>query len=131
MKWTKTFPDDFYEQLFRLRGWRYSPFSVKRPILVGKLTNDIVYQRLAPGVLEELKKRTPKNKKGQRKNRYFQWLTEDIGHPKLREHLASVIALMKAAAKWDDFKRMINRALPKWEDLPLFDTTDKNAQDKT
>lgn len=121
LKWTKTFPDEFYQNLFRLRGWKYSPFSVKRPILVGKLTNDIVYERLAPAVLEELKKKNPKNLKGKRKHKYFQWLTEDIGNPKLREHLASVTALMKAATKWDEFKRMINRALPIWKDMPLFD----------
>jgi hypothetical protein len=32
---------------------------------------------------------------------------------------------MKASTKWDDFKRMLNRALPKWVDLPLFDQTPK------
>lgn len=121
VKWTKTFPDEFYENLFRLRGWRYAPFSVKRPILVGKLTNQLVYERLAPGVLDELKKRNPKNSQGKRKDKYFQYLTEDIGHPKLREHIASVTTLMKASSKWDEFKRLINRALPKWEDMPLFD----------
>lgn len=125
VKWTKTFPDEFYENLFRLRDWRYSPFTVKRPILVGKLTNQLVYERLAPGVLDELKKKNPKNSAGKRKAHHHRWLTEDIGHPKLREHIASVTALMKAATKWDDFKRMINRALPKWEDLPLFDKHDK------
>ena len=30
-KWIKTFPDEFYEEMFRLRGWPYDPFSVKRP----------------------------------------------------------------------------------------------------
>ncbi len=125
LKWTKTFPDEFYRQLFRLRGWRYSPFSVKRPRLVGRLTNDIIYSRLAPGVLDELKKKNPKDQRGRLKRKHFQWLTEDIGHPKLREHLASVTTLMKASNKWDDFKRMLNRALPKWVDLPLFDQLPK------
>lgn len=121
LKWTKTFPDEFYQQLFRLRGWRYSPLSVKRPTLIGKLTNDIVYTRLGPNVLDELKKRNPKNSRGKRRHKYFQWLTEDVGHPKLREHLAQVIVLMRATTRWDDFKRLLNRALPKWESMPLFD----------
>lgn len=123
-KWLKTFPDDFYRELFRLRNWRYSA-SVKRPSLVGKLTNDLVYQRLAPGVLDELKKLNPKTPKGTRKHRHHQWLTRDIGHPRLREHLSAVVALMKASAKWEDFKRMINRSLPKYEYLPLFDQPKK------
>ena len=130
LKWTKTFPDEFYENLFRLRGWRYSPFTVKRPALVGKLTNQLVYERLAPGILDELKQKNPKNTKGRRKNRHHQWLTEDIGHPKLREHIASVTTLMKASARWDDFRRMINRALPKWQDLPLLEYSENQAREK-
>ena len=131
-KWVKTFPNEFYQELFRLRNWQYSPLSVKRPAVVGKLTNDLVYQRLAPGVLEELKKRNPKTEKGTRKHRHHQWLTKNLGHPKLREHLASVIALMKASTRWDDFKRMINRALPKYGDLPLIEDAERRAkkQDK-
>lgn len=119
-KWVKTFPNEFYQELFRLRNWRYTP-SVKRPALVGKLTNDLVYQRLAPGVLDELKKLNPKTPKGTRKTHHHRWLTRDFGHPRLREHLSAVVALMRASAKWEDFKRMINRALPKYEHLPLFD----------
>jgi len=130
MKWTKTFPDEFYHQLFRLRGWRYSFSSIKRPALVGKLTNDLVYDRLAPGVLDELKKLNPKTPKGTRRYHHHRWLTRDIGHPRLREHLASLIALMKAAVKWDDFKRMVNRALPKCENLPLIDYAEQQAQKK-
>lgn len=125
LKWTKTFPDEFYQQLFRLRGWRYSPLSVKRPTIVGKLTNNIVYSRLGPHVLDELKARNPKDKRGRRKRKLFQWLTDDIGHPALRKHLDQVIVLMRAATRWEDFKRLLERALPKWVDLPLFDQPKK------
>jgi hypothetical protein len=119
-KWAKTFPDDFYEGLFRLRGWQYRPLSVKRPGVIGHLTNDIVYRRLVPGVLGELRKRNPVTESGRRKHKHFQWLTEDVGHPRLREHLAAVIALMKASSNWDQFKRAIERALPKYGDtMPL------------
>lgn len=121
LKWVKTFPDDFYKEMFRLKGWPFNPFSVKRPIIVGRITNNLVYERLAPGVLDELKEKNPKNESGRRKDKHFQWLTDDIGHPKLKEHLAAVVALMKASTKWDDFQRMIDRALPKQIELPLFD----------
>ena len=49
--WVKTFPAEYYAQLFRLRGLDYSPSSVKRPQYFGTLTNDIIWKRLAPGVL--------------------------------------------------------------------------------
>lgn len=119
-KWAKTFPDEFYEQMFRLRDWQYQPFSVKRPVIIGKFTNDLVYERLAPGVLEELKRLTPRDEKGRTKQRFFQRLTEDVGHPRLREHLTAVIALMRASTKWEQFYRMLQRALPRYmEQQPL------------
>ncbi len=75
----------------------------------GLLTNDVVYDRLAPGVLEELKQRTPKRESGKsagrRKHKFFQWLTTNKGYPKLREHLGSVVAIMKLSADWYDSKR--------------------------
>lgn len=51
----------------------------------------------------------------------FQHLTDEVGDPKLREHLASVVALMKAADDWAQFITMIDRALPRYKPLPLFD----------
>ena len=101
-------------EMFRLRGWQYVPWSVKRPSVVGKYTTDLIYERLAPGVLEELKCLTPRDEKGRTKHRFFQRLTEDVGHPRLREHIASVVTLMKASTKWGQFYRMLQRALPKY-----------------
>lgn len=129
-KWAKTFPDDFYKELFRLRGWQYAPFSVKRPGVVGTWTNDLVYERLAPGVLNELRRLTPKDTKGRRKHKYFQRLTEDVGHPRLREHLAAVIALMRASTGWSQFHRAMQRALPRYGDtleLPLQEVPEEDA----
>jgi len=55
-----------------------------------------------------------------RKHRYFQRLTSDIGNPALREHIASVITLMKVSTSWRRFYAMLNRALPKWDStLPM------------
>ena len=119
-RWIKTFPAEFYKQVFRLRGWQYHQ-KVKKPLIVGKITNELVYKRLAPGVLDELKRRNPRTPKGYLKHKHFQWLTDGIGHPKLLEHLHAVTALMKASDDWDTFMRMIDRALPRYPDMPLFE----------
>ena len=110
--WTKTFPYEFYKQIFRLKGWP-GPDGAKRPSVIGHYTNDFVYDRIAPGVLEELKTRNPKLPSGRRKTTHHQWFTPEFGHPKLKEHLAAVTALMRAAPNWDRFKSSLNRALPK------------------
>jgi P63C domain len=119
-KWVKTFPAAFYREMFRLRGIPYNG-QVKRPGYIGHITNDLVYARLAPGVLKELREKNPTNEKGHRRNKHHQWLTENIGHPKLVSHLDSVISLMKAADEWEQFKCMIDRAKPRMIELPLFD----------
>ena len=110
--WTKTFPYEFYEQIFRLKGWD-GPEGMKGPRVIGRYTNDFVYDRLAPGVLDELKRINPALPGGQRKDKHHQWFTPDLGHPKLKEHLAAVTALMRASANWDSFMRNLNRAFTK------------------
>lgn len=118
--WVKTFPDEFYENLFRLRGLDYPRDIVKRPPYFGHLTNDIVYKRLAPGVLEDLKAKTPKLPSGRRKDTYQQRLTPDVGHPKLREHLVSVVTIMRLSSGYKDFKEKIDRIHPRYnETLPM------------
>jgi hypothetical protein len=111
--WAKRFPDEFYQEMFRLRGWQWRGMKVNRPSVVGHYTNDLVYERLAPGILEELRKRNPKDDKGHRHAKHHQWLTEDIGNPALAQHLYATIGFMRAATNWDQFYRMMQRAFPK------------------
>ena len=124
LPWSKRFPSEFYEELFRLRGWSYSPISVKRPKLVGKLTSEIVYEKLPRGVLDELRRKNPVVKDGWRRHKHHQFLTEDIGNPHLEKYLAAVIALMRASPSWGRFNRLLERAFPgegtQWE-LPGLD----------
>jgi P63C domain-containing protein len=82
-KWAKTFPDEFCREIFRLRGWEFQEATVKRTPLIGKITLDLVYDRLAPGVRQRLEEINPKNEKGYRKHKLFQRLTEDVGDPDL------------------------------------------------
>ncbi|MEM1183074.1 MAG: P63C domain-containing protein [Acidobacteriota bacterium] len=42
--WAKTFPDDFYFHLFRLRGWSFDSQSNRRPRDVGRLTSVLIYK---------------------------------------------------------------------------------------
>jgi P63C domain len=120
-KWISTFPLDYYKELFRLRGWKFPELPAdqrKRPVLVGKITNDVIYDRLAPGVRQELNRLTPRDEKGRLKHKLFQRLTKDIGHPKLLEHLAAVTTLMRASDDWDQFMHLLNRSLPRYGDTP-------------
>jgi hypothetical protein len=113
-KWTLTFPIDFYREIYRLRGWKFEPWNTKRPSVVAAWTDDFVYNRLAPGLTEELRAKNPVADSGRRTHKHHQWFNPDRGHPKLREHIAGVIALLRASEDWSSFKRALDRAYPKF-----------------
>ncbi|MFA5345840.1 MAG: P63C domain-containing protein [Candidatus Omnitrophota bacterium] len=110
LPWTKRFPDEFYQHLFRLLKWQYNPLSVKRPGYVGTLTMELVYNQLPPGVADELKKITPKSVSGNYTKRFHQSLSLDIGNEHLKKQLYEVIALMKISPNWRTFKTYFNKA---------------------
>ena len=118
-KWARRFPDEFYQEIFRLRGWQWQGMKVNRPQVVAHYTNDIVWDRLAPGVREKLEHLNPPIKTGVRVAKHHQYLTEDVGHPALQRHLDGVTVLMKSVSysnperAWKEFKRRLQRVYPK------------------
>lgn len=114
-KWSKTFPDQFWEKLLKIKGCP-SYMTLKRPSFVGHWVNDIVYSRLAPGIKTKLKEINPRTEKGYRRNKHHQFFTEDHGIPELKEHLSKVMVLMDAASNDKEFKRLLSRSLPKYGD---------------
>lgn len=117
-RWIKTFPPEYYRELFRLRGLKLEEVR-QMPSYVGHLTNDLVYARLAPGVLSELRRKNPVTESGRRKHKHHQWLTDEVGDPKLRVHLTKVVTLMEASSTWNQFKTLVDRALPRFSTAPL------------
>ncbi len=107
--WAKKFPDEFYENIYRLKQWPWPGMQKNRYSVVAYYTRDLVYERLGPGILKELERKTPKNEKGQRPYRFHQWFTEEVGDPMLAQHLASLITLQRLAiANGHGWKRFVN-----------------------
>jgi hypothetical protein len=128
MKWVKTFPIEFYKQVFRLKGWNWNDGRMS-PI-VGSIVNDLVYARLAPGVLEELKKRNPVTEKGYRKHKHFQHLTTDVGHPSLTRHLYELIGMAHAfsVGDWERYYDLVDRTFPKINTTMLLPFSEAGAK---
>lgn len=117
--WVKTFPLDYYKELCRLYGVKFPPLkNNKFPQFFGHITNNAIYSRLAPELLPELKKAASKE---QKKAKLHQFLTEDIGHPKLREHLSSIITILKLSQDKDNFFEMLDRIHPRLNENLSFD----------
>jgi len=125
--WAKRFPDEFYMEMFRLKKWDWKGMAVNRPSIVGTYTRDIVYARIAPGLVRELEILNPKDDRGNRLSRHHQWLTDDIGHPALSHHIHAVIGLMRASTTWPGFNQLLKRAFPrKGDQLDLLDLQDSD-----
>lgn len=118
--WMRTFPPEYYEELFRLYHLPWPPQGNKswRPSFIGNVTNNVVYTRLAPELLPELKKAATKAEK---KSKLHQWLSGEMGHPKLREHLASIVTLLKLARSPKEFQELVDRIHPKFGDTYAID----------
>ena len=112
-KWAKRFPDEFSELMFKLRGWPWRGMKINRPQCVGKYTNQIVWDRLAPGLLKELQNRNPVGPSGNRQMKHHQWLTDDFGHPQLQIRLQRIIGMMEGASSWGHFLELLTHAYPK------------------
>ena len=120
LKWQKKFPDSFYYEIFRLNNWDYTVKGINnRPGVIGKWTNNLIYKQLPNGILEELKKITPKSKAGNYTARYFQSLTPDVGHPDLTAQIYKVLGLMQISDTWKEFinkfNKLVNRAKGEFE----------------
>ena len=115
--WVKKFPDEFYENIYKLKGWIWPGMGKNRYSVVGHYTRDLVFQRMAPGLLKELELKTPKDEKGQRKNKLHQFLTEDIGDPMLAQHMHSLIMLQRLALAnghgWNRYVKTVDQVMPK------------------
>jgi len=111
-KWAKTFPDTFYLGMFKLKGWNPEKALQKKPQVVAKYTNDLIYKRLAPGLLDSLEEKNPMMESGKREKRHFQYLTPDQGLSHLKGHLFMVQKIMKMSDSWDDFMKKMDELLP-------------------
>jgi len=120
-KWAPTFPGDFWLKLIKVKGYP-SYVALKRPAFVGHWVNDIVYDRLAPNIRKKLNEVNPRLSSGHRKSKHHQHTTEEHGLPELKDHLIKVMTLMDASVNDTQFKRLLNRSLPKFDgtyEMPL------------
>jgi hypothetical protein len=106
-EWAKRFPDEFWIQLARLEGVRYSA-GRQRPWRWGKYVMKFVYDAIDPDVSKRLADINPDPAKG---HNHHQHLTS-FGQKELNDHLQQVIAVMRLCHDMDDFKRKFPRAFP-------------------
>jgi hypothetical protein len=113
LPWTPRFPQNFYAELYRVRGWTYKPGSNKRNHYIGRLTNELIYKQLPQGVLDELRAKNPVDPVvKRRKHLHHQFLTDDIGNPHLEKQIVAVTTLLSVSDNWAEFARLFSKRFP-------------------
>ncbi|MGH6987162.1 MAG: P63C domain-containing protein [Caulobacteraceae bacterium] len=128
-EWEKQFPDDYYDDLNRLYGSKKMTKTgsgrviQNRPQHFANFTRKHVYYPLENGaVLEELDRINPKiNKRGTRRARFHQHLTEGYGIEKLKRQVQEVMTLMKVSDSVGQFRRLFDRRFQGHPQPDLFD----------
>jgi len=122
--WTRTFPEEFFRQIYRTHNWPYKPGNAKRTPFIGHLSNKYVYGELPPGVLDELRRLNPVTDHGYRKHKHFQYLTANTGNEHLDRQIMTIITLMRISGTKEElarhFAKAFGNALPAVQQrLPL------------
>ena len=118
-RWSKRFPNEYYQEIYRLKGWEWPGMGVNRYPITGHITNEIVYARIADGLLDRLRIDNPKSAGGDREHRHHQWLSDDFGVQELREHIVGVLAIMRTVVDsdpkraWQKFRISLERSYPR------------------
>jgi len=114
-RWVHTFQPDFYREMYRLRSWTLDPTSHRKPGAVAKYTINLVYDRIHPDLLRELKQSRAgwEDAGGSKGGKLHQFLTVDAGHPRLKQHLEGVIQIMRFANDWDQLMYRMDVSYPK------------------
>jgi P63C domain len=118
----KSVPTEFFKELYRVYGWKWSPDN-RGPRYAGKLLRKLIYEQLPEPVLPELDEKNPTNAKYQRKKKHFQNLTKDVGIPHMQGQLSGVMALLRATPSKSpaQFETLFKRAYGDQYELGLDD----------
>ncbi|HET7102490.1 MAG TPA: P63C domain-containing protein [Terracidiphilus sp.] len=106
-EWARMFPDEFWFELARLEGVRYSPRS--RPLRWGKYIMAFVYDAVDGDVGKTLR---TKNPNPHFKQNHHQWL-KDFGRQKVHDQIERVITIMKLCSDMNDFRTKFAKVFKK------------------
>lgn len=116
--WAKMFPDEFWYELARLEGIRYSPRN--RPLRWGRYVMMFVYDAIDADVGKELRKKNP-NPRFLRN--HHQWLKQ-FGREKVHDQIERVVTIMKLCDDMDDFRSKFAKVFKKTPVQLSFDEID-------
>lgn len=114
-EWARMFPEEFWLELARLEGVRYSARS--RPLRWGKYVMMFVYDAIDKDIGIELRKKNPNPRF--LKN-HHQWLKK-FGREQVHDQITKVVTVMKLCDDMEEFRRKFDRVFKKNNGQLMFD----------
>ena len=114
-EWARMFPNEFWIELARLEGIKYSPRS--RPLRWGRYIMIFVYDAIDAEVGKELRMKNP-NPRFLRN--HHQWLKK-FGRDKVHDQIERVITIMKLCDDMNDFRHKFEKVFKKYSPQRSFD----------
>jgi hypothetical protein len=116
--WTKTFPDRYYSEIFRLHGKAPDRQKEREPWLA-QLTTFLIYNRIEQGVRETLNRINPVPAgKRWRSRKLHQHIAPGEAEQQFRTLLGECVGALSVAEDWDQFLSVWNSMHPLVEALP-------------
>ncbi|MFZ3182512.1 MAG: P63C domain-containing protein [Methylocystis silviterrae] len=111
------FPDDVFDLIYKLYGLkRFNPKSTKHPKFFGKIIRKYIWVPLANSngaILEQLDEKNPViYADGGRRYKLFQFLSDEVGLPALKQHIWQVVGIGRSVKTKDQFDRAFYAAFP-------------------
>lgn len=101
-EWARMFPEEFWYELARLEGVRYS--ARNRPLRWGKYVMMFVYDAIDPDVGNQLRKINPDP---HFLSNHHMWLKK-FGKEKVRDQIMQIIPVMKLCSDMKEFRQKFN-----------------------
>ena len=115
-EWALMFPQEFWLELARLEGVRYSPRN--RPLRWGKYIMMFVYDAIDKDIGKELRERNPNPRYSRN---HHQWLKQ-FGRDKVHDQITRVVTIMRLCQDMDEFRQKFRQLFQREEQLQLWDT---------
>ncbi|BDV34250.1 P63C domain-containing protein [Methylocystis iwaonis] len=111
------FPDDIFDLIYKLYGLkRFNPKSTQHPKFFGKILRKYIWIPLANSngaILEQLDEKNPViYANGGRRYKLFQFLSDEVGLPALKQHIWQVVGIGRSVKTKEQFDRSFYAAFP-------------------
>lgn len=94
----------YWTEIYIKMGWMVpEKFPYEKPFIIGKITNEIIYQRFSRDVLPTLQKLNPYIRQHVRRYKHHQFLTPEASEL-LKKYLREATEMMRECNEWYEFR---------------------------